>query len=108
MQKYIVIPEPQHAITVGLDPARARSIPCSPLDVLAAIGFDDQSCLDTREIRDEAGDRILAAKLEPCEPTFAQVLPDVSFCIVALLRRARAFFQNSSMRPIPFGEYSVI
>lgn len=47
--------------------------------VLAAIKFDDDTCLETHEITDVVADLALSAELEAVQLTSAELLPQATF-----------------------------
>ena len=74
-QQHIIIPEAQHAITIGFHLARSGFIFSGMLGMLTAIEFHHEMRLHAREIRDVAGDWILTAKLEILQLASTQMTP---------------------------------
>ncbi len=76
--KDIVIPEPEHAPSLALQPGCSAFIRMA-LRVLPAIDLDNQSVGDTGEIRDERTDRMLAAEFMLFQSAIAECFPEPAF-----------------------------
>jgi hypothetical protein len=68
----LVVPTSDHAIAAALEPGGVRR---TLLRVLAAVDFDDESCLGTKEVDDVAAYRLLAAEAETIELLAPQLRP---------------------------------
>jgi hypothetical protein len=68
----LVVPKSHHAIAAALEPGGARR---TFIRVLAAVDFDDESCLGTKEVDDVAAHRLLAAEAETIELLAPQLRP---------------------------------
>ncbi len=87
----LVAPEPDHAVTACLEPARPLVIMrrLGSLAVLPAINLDHQPLFKADEIDDECADRVLAAEAEAVDLAAAQSAPKTA------LRRAHVSAQGS-------------
>lgn len=79
MSQDLVVPEPQHAIALSLQPASAIHVVARVLRMLATIHFDDHPAFETHEVHDERADGLLAAKLHAGELTALELLPQTLF-----------------------------
>jgi hypothetical protein len=76
-----VIPEPQHAITVGLKKSRARFV-AKPLvieAVLTAVYLDDDAGAMSGEVRIIGADRRLSAEMAAGEFQLSELHPELTF-----------------------------
>lgn len=48
--------------------------------MLATVQFDDNACLDAREVGDVASDRMLPPEFEAVEVTHAKLVPKMALC----------------------------
>jgi len=72
----LIVPEPQHAPALRLQPRRPSRVICrARLRMLPAVKFNDQPLRDTGEIDDERPDGILAPKFASRQPPPAQQEP---------------------------------
>ena len=60
--QHLVVPEPQYAVPLTFEEARAARLFRRRGIVLAAIDFDDQLCLMADKVSNKAAKRCLAAK----------------------------------------------
>ena len=74
-QQYFIIPEPQHAKTSSPDAGVALCIRAGH-EVLAAVEFHYQACLDAGEIGDIGADGMLPAETVAVQSTPTQVEPE--------------------------------
>jgi hypothetical protein len=68
--RHIVVPEPQHAPTLGSQKSIASGVGRA-FRMLAAVDLYDQSMRDRSEIRDERTDRDLTAEFDTRESTIS-------------------------------------
>jgi hypothetical protein len=93
-QDHVVVPEPQHPESQPTQIVVALAVLFRPR-VLPAIHLDHDARRDADEIDHVAIERMLAAKVQACEPAGAQSRPQLSFRV----GHARAqFARESSLR----------
>src|SRR6266851_331991 len=86
----IVVPDAKYAVAEGCEVSIANFIGRA-IGMLPTIDLDNQTLLSTDEIDVIAPDRLLAGKLEPAEPTVAQLQPKHPLrARAAAARRTRA------------------
>jgi hypothetical protein len=77
--QHLVVPEPQHAITFGLEEQSPLGFERQRAVMLAAVDFNDQSSLVACKIRDVGAERHLTAELISTDLAQAQHSPDPAF-----------------------------
>lgn len=85
-----MIPEAQHAISLGFEPARATPVGSQPLGfpMLCAVDFQDQLCRVVAEVGDIRADRRLLTELEALPFEIAQCAPELVLRIALLSPQA--------------------
>ena len=73
---HLVVPEPQHRITLNPQPFITARVISRLFRVLPTIQFDDQSLFDADEIDDVAPERFLPFELQAHEAVGTQVIPE--------------------------------
>ena len=73
--QHIVVPEPQHPISLSNQRPAATPIFICRSNVLTAIELDDQSTLRTREVSEVDPDAVLPAELEAEQLAIAKKSP---------------------------------
>ena len=76
MLQHVGIPETKDAQTLPLQKARAALVVVVPLNMLAAIEFNDQSSLRTDEITNVMADGHVPAKAKATDPATSQPMPE--------------------------------
>jgi hypothetical protein len=74
--KYLVIPETQNEKSLRLDQAVALVVVVGVLNMLTAIEFYDDLCLQTRKVRDESSYRHLPSKSVASDLAVTKVTPE--------------------------------
>ena len=83
ISQHLVVPEPQHPVSVALEPQCSLRIRDTNvrLIVLPAIHLDNQPPFEADEVHDVGSNRLLPPEFQPVHPFAPQMGPQDSLCI---------------------------
>jgi hypothetical protein len=99
--EHIVVPKPEHPIAALAQESRSLIVVCKTFRMLSAVDFDDQTVLETDEVRDIRPKRNLTAKSR-ADLMVAQRSPEGSFGVGHIPTQVTgSFIRHGGFTPHP-------